>query len=188
MNRRRRKGIRGWVVSTAALLVVVPGLSACSAASVGVAPSCGSVERVALIAQSVPSTSYVPCIDDLQPGWSSTALSVHDGRTRFKLDSDRSPDHPVDVELKASCRIESATPIAPRTPGGRTYLKLNDIDPRYIGTMYDVFPGGCVSYAFNFERGPHIALMTQLSSAVGFVSRQQLRLDVQDRLGVRLDP
>lgn len=188
MNRRHGKGIRRWLVSAAALLALVPAFSACSVTSAGVAPSCGSVERVALIAQSVPSTSYVPCIADLQPGWSSRALSVHNGHTRFRLDSDRSPDHPVDVELRPSCRLGSATPIAPRTPGGRTYLKLTDIDPRYIGTMYDVFPGGCVSYAFNFERGPHIALMTQLSSAVGFVPRQQLRLQVQDRLGVRLDP
>lgn len=188
MRRRRREGSRRWALSAAALLALLPALSACSATSVGVAPSCASTERVALIAQSVPSTSYVPCIDDLQQGWDSSALSVHDGRTRFQLDSDRSPGHPVEVELRASCRIGSATPIAPRTPGGRTYLKLTDIDPRYIGTMYDVFPGGCVSYAFNFERGAHIALMTQLSSAVGFVSRQQLRLDAQDQLGVRLDP
>lgn len=45
-----------------------------------------------------------------------------------------------------------------------------------------------MSYQFDFQRGPHIALMAQLASIVGFVSRQQLRLDVQRRLGVRLDP
>ena len=71
--------------------------------------------------------------------------------------------------------------------GGPT-CSLSSIDPRYAGTMYDVFPGGCVSYRFDFERGAHIALMAQLQSIVGFVSRQQLRLDVQRQLGVRLDP
>ena len=60
--------------------------------------------------------------------------------------------------------------------------------PRYAGTMYDVFPGGWVSYRFDFERGAHIPLMAQLQSIVGFVPRQQLRLDVQRQLGVRLDP
>jgi hypothetical protein len=54
--------------------------------------------------------------------------------------------------------------------------------------MYDVFPGGCVSYRFDFERGAHVPLMAQLQSIVGFVPRQQLRLDVQRQFGVRLDP
>ena len=60
--------------------------------------------------------------------------------------------------------------------------------PAVCGTMYDVFPGGCVSYRFDFERGAHVPLMAQLQSIVGFVPRQQLRLDVQRQLGVRLDP
>jgi hypothetical protein len=45
-----------------------------------------------------------------------------------------------------------------------------------------------VSYRFDFERGAHVPLMAQLQSIVGFVPRQQLRLDVQRQLGVRLDP
>jgi hypothetical protein len=113
---------------------------------------------------------------------------VRHGQTGFVLHSGRSPGHPVQVQLDPACSIGAATPIAPRALGGRTYLFLQAIDPRYAGTMYDVFPGGCVSYRFDFERGPHIALMAQLQSAVGFVSRQQLRLDVDRQLGVRLDP
>jgi hypothetical protein len=172
----------------AACLAVILGVSSCSLTTAAEVPRCGSIERVALIAQSVPSTSYVPCISALQPGWRGTGLHVHKGYTRFTLRSDRNPDHPVHVLLSASCTVGAATPIAPRTPGGRTYLQLRGIDPRYTGTMYDVFPGGCVSYSFDFERGPHIALMSQLASTVGFVPRQQLRLEVQRRLGVRLDP
>jgi hypothetical protein len=176
------------IVAMLGFLVVVPVVSSCSGPVGGAVPECGVVERVALIGQSVPTTSYVPCISALQPGWSSTGLHTQDSGTRFTLSSDRSPDHPVQVELSRSCPIGTATPIAPRTPGGRSYLSLSSIDPRYAGTMYDVFPGGCVSYRFDFERGAHIPLMAQLQSIVGFVSRQQLRLDVQRQLGVRLDP
>ncbi len=168
-------------------LAVLSGVTACGTAT-GDVPRCASIERVALIAQSVPGSSYVPCIDELPEGWSSAQLHVGDGQTRFSLLSDRSPGHPVKVELDATCTTDAATPIAPRTPGGRTYLQLRGIDPRYIGTMYDVFPGGCVSYRFDFERGAHIALMAQVQSTVGFVSRQQLRLAVRRQLGVRLDP
>jgi hypothetical protein len=174
--------------AVAACLAMLAAVSACSVTAATEVPRCGSIERVALIAQSVPSSAYIPCISAPQPGWTSADLKVRNGHTRFTLRSDRSPDHPVEVELAAACAVGAATPITPRTPGGRTYLHLGGIDPRYTGSMYDVFPGGCVRYQFDFQRGPHIALMAQLASMVGFVSRQQLRLDVQRRLGVRLDP
>jgi hypothetical protein len=166
---------------------LLTGVTGCSGAPAR-APSCGATERLALIAQSVPSSSYVPCILDLPAGWSSGPLHARNGHTRFELESDRSRDHPVRIDVRPSCSVGAAAPIQPRTPGGRTYLALRQIDPRYSGTMYDVFPGGCVSYRFDFERGAHIALIAQLQSAVGFVSRQQLRHDLHDRLGVRLDP
>jgi hypothetical protein len=51
-----------------------------------------------------------------------------------------------------------------------------------------VFPGGCVSYAFDFERGPHIALMADLGVLVGLESRRELRGEVRRRLGGELAP
>ena len=32
------------------------------------------------------------------------------------------------------------------------------MSPRFAGTLFDVFPGGCVTYAFDFARGRHITL------------------------------
>jgi hypothetical protein len=165
---------------------MLSGLTACSSVATQ-APRCGSLERVALVAQSVPSSTYVPCITDLPAGWSSGGLTVRDGGTEFTLRSDRSA-HAVDVALHAACDLPAATPIQPRTPGGRTYISLTAIDPDYTGTLYDVFPGGCVSYRFDFTRGTHIALMAELQQAVGFVSRPNLQRELQTRLGVRLDP
>ena len=176
----------------AAALVVAGATSACTAtattSTASPAPHCAAIERVALIAQSVPSASYVPCLGTLSAGWRSGGLHVRNGGTTFTLSSDRSPAHAVDVDLGRSCRVGAAVPLPARTPGGRTYVDLTGIDPRYAGSMYDVFPGGCVTYRFDFPRGPHIALMDELQSAVEFVPRRQLRLDVARRLGVRLDP
>lgn len=166
---------------------LLPATTACTGASAA-APRCSATERVALIAQSVPSSTYVPCLAELPPGWSSGQLQTYKGHSTFTLRSDRSAGHPVHVRVAASCDVAAATPIAPRTPGGRTYLKLRKIDPRYTGTLYDVFPGGCVSYRFDFSRDAHIALMAQLQQAVAFVSRQQLRQTLHHRFGVRLDP
>lgn len=169
-----------------AALALVGGISAC-ASTASAAPRCSSIERVALVAQSVPTTSYVPCLGRLPAGWSSGRLDVHDGGTEFTLHSDRSAAHPVEVALAPTCRPGTATPLAARTPGGRTYLRLAGIDPRFAGTMYDVFPGGCVTYRFDFPRGAHIALIAELQSAVKFLSRQELRLALRRRLGVDLD-
>ena len=60
--------------------------------------------------------------------------------------------------------------------------------PRFAGTLYDVFPGGCVSYQFDFGSGSQIALMEQFEQAVDLYPRQQLRLVLKQKLGVELDP
>jgi len=175
---------RKLAVVAAGLMLPLP---ACGTSSADV-PTCGSLERVGLIAQSVPSASYVPCIASFAQGWRSTHLAVRSGQTRFSLLSDRAHGHAVDVALQSTCDVTGATPAPPRTPGGRTYLALHSIAPRYAGTMYDAFPGGCVTYTFDFERGAHIALMAELKSMVGLVSRRQLSLDLHRQLGVDLQP
>lgn len=180
MNRRARR-VAGVLLAAALSL---PG-TGCSTSALTL-PGCGSIERLGLIAQSVPSAGYIPCLTELPTGWGSSDFRVEDGRTRVKLTSDRAEGNPVLVEFRSSCAAGAATPFAPRTPGGRSYLQLRSIDPRYAGTMFDVFPGGCVTYQFDFERGPHIALMAELQSAVGFLARRQLRLELRRRLGVEL--
>ena len=92
------------------------------------------------------------------------------------------------VRLAATCRISHASPSPPRAPGVLTYTRFTSISPRFAGRLYDVFPGGCVSYSFNFTTGPHIALMEQFEGAIGLYPRQQLRLVLKHKLGVELNP
>ena len=168
-----------------ALLLALP---ACSSAVASAGPDCGAVERVALVAQSVPSASWVPCLGELPAGWRTTAFDARDGRTRLRLLSDRSGGRPVDVVLQARCDVDGATPVAPRAEGVRNYLRLRSVAPTYAGSAYDVFPGGCVRYEFAFPRGPHIPLLDELAGAVRLVPRRELRLDVSEEVGVELDP
>jgi hypothetical protein len=147
-------------------------------------PSCGSFDRLALVAQSVPSASYVPCLTKLPAGWTASGFDASSGRTRFTLTSDRAPGSPVHVTLLPGCDLAGATPTTPRAPGARTYTALRSISPRYAGTLTDVFAGGCVTYEFDFERGPHIALMEEFEGAISLYPRQQLAVEVHRRLGV----
>lgn len=184
---------RPWRRRTASALAVfaaAAALTGCAALHEEV-PRCGDAQRLAIVAQSVPGASYVPCLNPLPQGWDTAAFDPASGSTRFLLQSDRAPGRPVRVELTARCRVAGASPWStPRADGVLTYTRLTATRPSYTGTIYDVFPGGCVVYSFDFDssKGQHIAAMEQFESAVGLYPRQQLRLELAKKLGVELDP
>lgn len=171
----------------AGLAVLLALLPACAGSTEAV-PRCASVQRLAIVAQAVPGAAYVPCIQDVPEGWGAGGFDVRRGRARFTLTSDRVPERPVRVELAGECASTEAVPTPPRAEGVRTAVDLASLSPRYAGTIYDVFAGGCVTYRFDFPRGPHIGLMEDLQSAVGLVARRELRLELESDLGVDLGP
>jgi hypothetical protein len=174
-------------LATAAMLVTAAGtLTGCATLNDPV-PGCGDPLRLVIVAQSVPGAAYIPCIRQLPPGWSASAFDPARGRTRFTLTSDLAPTTPVVVQLAAACKIDGATPSSSRAAGVQTYTRLPSISPRLVGSLYDVFRGGCVSYSFSFDRQQY-ALIGQFESAIGLYSRQQLRLTLKRKLGVELDP
>lgn len=179
--------VRRDVAVLAALLLPATLLTGCSSVTPSV-PTCSDVERLTLVAQSVPGAAYVPCLDHLPTGWTVTRFLAERGGTTFSLLSDRANGRPVDVRYERRCDVSGAAPAPPRTVGGRTYLRLQRISPRYTGRLYDVFPGGCVTYDVDLERGPHIALMEDLLGAVRLVPRRELRVELRHQLGEELDP
>jgi hypothetical protein len=168
-------------------LVAAVTLAGC-ATSVDAVPRCDDPLRLAIVAQSVPSASYLPCILDLRPGWKTAGFDPTQDDTSFLLDSDRSPGRPVTVRLTTVCRISGASPSPARAPGVLTYTRLDSIRPRFAGRLYDVFPGGCVTYTFDFSHGSQIALTEEFKAAIGLYPRQQLRLVLKRKLGVELNP
>jgi hypothetical protein len=67
-------------------------------------------------------------------------------------------------------------------------IRLDSVRPRFADRGYDVFPGGCVIYTFDFATGSQIALTEQFESAVRLYPRQQLRIVLKQELGVELSP
>jgi hypothetical protein len=171
----------------ALVAAVVVSASACGFTATAAMPRCEASQRLGIVAQSVPGAAYLPCVAELPPGWSFESFDVDDDGTRFSLRSDRA-DRPVDVELAASCDVGSATPVAPRDEGVRTYQLAESVSPRFAGRFYDVFAQGCVTYDFDFARGPHIALIDELQRAVDLYPRRLLRQELRDQLGITLDP
>lgn len=93
---------------------------------------------------------------------------------------------PDAVWASSSMSTEVMSSSAASTPSGR--FIPDSIDPRYAGQLLDVFPGGCVTVDYDFERGRHVALVTELQSAVGLFTRLELRQALAADLDVRLDP
>jgi hypothetical protein len=167
----------------AAAVVVASG---CADAGIA-APRCEPGQRLGIVAQSVEGAAYLPCVADLPPGWSLESFEVDDDGTELSLRSDRA-DRDVQVRLAERCEVGRATPIAPRGEGVRTYQLSESVAPRYAGRFHDVFSGGCVTTTFDFARGPHIALLDELQQAVRLYPRRQLRQELEDELGIDLDP
>jgi hypothetical protein len=175
------------ILLAAVMLIAGAALAGCSTSD-GAVPGCGDPLRLAVVAQSVPSASYVPCIRDLPPGWTTSGFDPTQDGTSFLLNSDRSPGRPVEVRFTATGNVRGASPSPSRAPGVLTYTRLDSISPRFAGTLYDVFPGGSISYRFDFGSGSQIELMEQFKQATGLYPRQQLRLVLKQEVGVELNP
>lgn len=169
----------------ASAAVVMLGAGACAVSNTAM-PRCQADQRLGLVAQSVAGAAYVPCIERLPAGWQFNSLHVTNHVARFSIQSDRDP-RPVHVELRRTCDTRGAVPVAPRAEGVRTFQRTYAIAPRYTATIYDVFPGGCVTTRFAFERGAHVTLIDEMQQAVQLYSRRELRNGLSKKYGIDLD-
>jgi hypothetical protein len=147
---------------------------------------------VVLMAQAVPTASQLPCIELLPAGWSVSDIFVRNGRARFALDSDRVGMHAVEVVLERFCTLGKATRVPSDQPGTRRYQEVISIEPgrRYRGAVYYLFPGGCVTYRLDFRSDEQARPLSEVSLALGFVPRDEVRKTVSDFTHgrLRLDP
>ncbi len=167
--------MRTTVRRAAVLVIAVLAASGCATRyKSSVAPECRTnSETLALMAQSVPTAAQVPCIAVLPAGWSFRTIDVRNGRSSFSLDSDRAGDRAVQVTLRARCDVSGATEIVSDEPGLARYERVESVVSEYRGVRLYVFPGGCVTYRFEFERRG-LALVNEVSLALGFLSRAEV--------------
>ena len=138
-----------------------------------VMPDCRNTRTLVLMAQSVPSADRVPCIANLPAGWTFETIDIRNGKSFFALDSDRAGDRAVRVTLRPSCDVSGATEIVSDEPGTQRLERVESVLREYRGVRSYRFPGGCVTYRFEFSRRG-LALVNEVSLAVGFVSREEV--------------
>jgi hypothetical protein len=142
---------------------------------------------VVLMAQSVPTAMFVPCLDTIPLGWHFGDLEARDGTARFWLDSDRDGMHAIEVQLTESCDTEGATEIPSDRAEMRRLERVVQLSPQYVGTRFYLFDGGCIAVLFTVagrDRAEPLAVATQ---GIDAVPREQLRALVRQESGGRLE-
>jgi hypothetical protein len=146
-----------------------------------------AANAVILMAQSVPTASWIPCIRTALPlGWGFSNLDARNGVSRFWLDSDRDGPQAVEVRLERSCDTTGATEIPSDRDGMRRLERVRRISPTYAGERHYRFDGGCLTFVFRLAGDSPGEALALASQAVGVVRRADLRAQVRDETGGRL--
>jgi hypothetical protein len=146
---------------------------------------CAPHEPILLMAQSVPTASLVPCIENLPAGWSLDDVVVGNDRSRFTLTSDRGGV--LVVELTASCDLAGAVELTSERPGARRYLRIERNAAGVAMTRAYTFPGGCVTQRLLAPAASRQQLASESSFALGFTTRDALAAAVRRDSGGRLE-
>lgn len=164
-----------------AIVLVIVGtlLSGCSELQNASVPLCPGPNRsagaVVLMAQSIPSAAYVPCISEFPAGWSFGGQRIRNGHSEFWMDSDRAGVGALRVLLTRDCDYSNAVEVPPEAgePLMKRYEEPNALPPTFSGNRYYVFPGGCVTYRFSFLPGATFAQAVEATEALTFVARAE---------------
>lgn len=147
----------------------------------------GAGNGVVLMAQSVPTASWIPCVRTALPlGWGFHHLAARNGAARFWLDSDRDGVQAVEVRLEASCDTSGATAIPSDRDGMRRWERVERVSPGYAGERYYLFAGGCLTFVFRLGGDSPGEALALAADAIGTVSRADLRAQVDAESGGRL--
>ncbi len=148
--------------------------------------ACDDQQALWLMAQAVPSSPVVPCLELDPGGWSLNDVKASSGLATIVFDVvDPHQVAAVTVELAPSCDLAGATEVSSEQPGARRYLKIDRTTTPARVTRAYTFPGGCVTERFVSAGSPE-RLASEASSAFGFVPRDQLARDLSRRSAGRL--
>jgi hypothetical protein len=137
-------------------------------------PACGAGHSMILSAQAVPSAALLPCITALPSGWTIGGADIASGKTSLWLDSDRAGPRAVTVTLTAACDTSGAQQIPSDQPGTRRFERPLSLAPQFSDLRFYTFPGGCVTYRFNFTPGASPVLSDTAGSTLSFQPRSTL--------------
>jgi len=182
-------------MAATAAVVLACGLAGCASDTTATTevPACARGEHgtaahgVVLMAQSVPTASWVPCMRTALPlGWRFQQLDARNDVSRFWLDSDRDGERAIEVRLTRGCAIGGATEIPSDRDRMRRLERVAQTTPAYRGERYYVFAGGCLTFVFDLRGDSPGEALALAGQSVGVIGRAELAAQVRDDSGDRL--
>ena len=167
----------------ATMSVLAAASVACSVRDTLPPPDCRDGGSAIIVAQSVPTASYVPCLEDLPPGWSVATVVVNQDHSVITFDSDRAGESGAVLRLEDTCPA-GAGPLIP-TAGEEVARRLvvDRTTSSYRADSFYRFVGGCVTFSFDFDRGARAAESRALADALVLVPRDMLNEGVRQFVG-----
>jgi hypothetical protein len=164
-------------------LLLLPA-SACTVRGVVIAPSCTPTQRLAIVAQSVPTATRIPCVEVLLPGWSAGGVHVEAGATVFTLNSDRAGQRAARVTLTADCDTSVATRVLGHDEGVERFERSTAVTNRVRHETFNVFSGGCITSTVNVPRVSAEVLIAEAETMILLYRREDLRRALRERAGI----
>ena len=150
--------------------------------------ACGEdtiANTIILSAQSVKGTAYIPCINDLKPGWENEHMVARSGQSRFWLSSDRVGDRFLEVTLEGSCDITGA--VEQDSDEAPIALYIGEITIDYQVSVTIVPEGGAGIHSdYAAEVAQEIAA-TRVGNRLVQVSLDSSDLPTSERIRLALD-
>jgi hypothetical protein len=170
----------------AAVVLVGAVIGPACASSQSALPACNRADAAifVLAAQAVPSSTKLPCINGLPAGWTFGGSMIQSGFVRFWLDSNVAGIHAVEVDLTARCDTSGATEVPPSEDeaGTHVFQAPTSLPPRFAGTRYIVFSGGCLASTYSFAPGAPSTMALEADAAVSLLARRDVVSRVADEL------
>lgn len=160
-------------------LVLVPLLGACAVNQLLPAPDCVDGGSSLIAAQSVPTASQVPCLEPLPNGWSVSSVEIDEHHTVVRLDSDRAGDDAATLRLELECDVASAVSAPSEFPGAERFDRIDRLDPGFRGSRFYVFPGGCVTWTFDFDNDASATESVAIGDTLTLIARTSLNDNIR---------
>jgi hypothetical protein len=169
--------VAGAGCSTEAVVVgTAAGLPRCDLASASASTEGGTV----VLAQSVPSARWLPCVREVPIGWTFYSFMPQDGQTSIRFSSDRDGSSALTVLLRQSCDLSGATEVPSEQPEMRRYERVTRVSSGYGGQRHYTFAGGCITYEFDLRGNTRAEPVATITESLGFLSRANVARQVHD--------
>jgi hypothetical protein len=140
-----------------------------------------------LMAQSVPTAAWLPCVRQVPPGWTFYQLLADEDGTTVRFLSDRDGDTALAVLFRRDCDLAGASEVPSEQPEMRRYERVTRVTSGYGGERHYVFTGGCVTFRFDLRGATRAEPVATITEAFGFISRQTLARQVRESTDGRLE-